>query len=192
MIRGSGYIQAAFDKEEIKKIQQSFEYIIRDKIFGDFDGIACRGTSGLVIAPMLSVMFDKKLLVVRKENDNSHSSSILEGHDDINRYIVVDDFTASGRTIESIYDGVTKGYIRWNKVQPFFAGCFFWTNDEKFMGKWLSQKEKIANSCEYRYNCVAHGRIYSQRADSERKRYRIDTFNGYNDNGTKRSGYEKY
>jgi hypothetical protein len=133
-IRGSGYIQKAFYNYDIKRIIQSFKESHHH--FGEFDGIICRGTSGLLIAPTLAYTFDKKLVVVRKHRSDSHAEALLEGHDDINKYIIVDDFICTGNTLEQIYDAVHMAANGGNNNQtnphwhagkiPEFIGCFFW------------------------------------------------------------------
>lgn len=44
-----------------------------------FDVVACTGTSGLLIGPAVAARLGKKLLVVRKPDDSSHSCTLLEG-----------------------------------------------------------------------------------------------------------------
>lgn len=79
-----------------------------------FDTIAFSGISGSAIAFILSHWLDIPLLCVRKRGENSHyhagGGRILEGNvRDVKKYIITDDFIASGATcnhiIESIRDG---------------------------------------------------------------------------------------
>ncbi len=123
---GSNYIKSAFNKPKLKHIVSSFAKAIEDKVFGEFDGIACIGTSGLTVAPILAYEFDKHLMVVRKENDNSHKESSIEAYDSVSKYIVVDDFVSSGRTLENITKGLIKGFKYHDKPAPIYLGAFFW------------------------------------------------------------------
>lgn len=68
------------------------------------DAIACRGTSGLLIAPSVADAFGLPLIVVRKPNDGSHSSSIIEAPNmpDSFNYVVIDDLISTGNTIKTI------------------------------------------------------------------------------------------
>lgn len=123
---GSNYIKSAFNKPKLNHIVQAFTKAIEDKVFGEFDGIACIGTSGLAVAPILAYQFDKHLMVVRKENDASHKESDIESHDSVTRYIIVDDFVSSGRTLENIIRGINKGFKYWDREVPTYIGGFFW------------------------------------------------------------------
>lgn len=64
-----------------------------------FGAIACRGVSGMVIAPALAIELKKDLIICRKED--AHSRSAIEGRMWSN-YIIVDDFIESGRTVIDI------------------------------------------------------------------------------------------
>lgn len=171
--RGSHYIQQAFSQEDRANIISSFGKCISDNVFGEFDGLVCRGTSGLLIAPLLAHLFDKKLMVVRKPNDNSHSEgTILEGDDNIQRFVIIDDFTCSGSTLNSILDGINKGKRQWfyDMYNPQYVGCYFWMHsDETF------NKEKIINSNNgygiYRRLC--ENKVFAQRHHAS---YQIDNF----------------
>jgi adenine/guanine phosphoribosyltransferase-like PRPP-binding protein len=67
-----------------------------------FDTIVVSGTSGLLIGPSVADKLDKKIIVVRKDNDNSHigSNFIIEGDISGKRYIIIDDVICSGNTVE--------------------------------------------------------------------------------------------
>jgi adenine/guanine phosphoribosyltransferase-like PRPP-binding protein len=71
-----------------------------------FDSIAFQGMSGALIAPVLAIALNKTMIMVRKEK--SHSYRFVEGDEGARTYIIVDDFTASGRTIKNIYKRVSK------------------------------------------------------------------------------------
>ena len=74
----------------------------------DFDTIACRGTSGLLIGPLLAVRMKKSLIIVRKETENSHSVQLVEGDANAHRYVIVDDVMTSGRTAHFIKSKVSE------------------------------------------------------------------------------------
>lgn len=169
-VRGSGYIGAAFDHKEVKKIIESFKECLKDKIWGDFDTIACLGTSGLVIAPILALKFKKKLLVVRKDKDNSHANGRLEGHDDSKKYIVIDDFVCSGSTLENIITTIEDNFHYWCQPTPTYVGCYFWTLGYRE----VSQKVKMPIS---RYRKLCENKVFAQRIDVYGlKKYGIDTY----------------
>jgi adenine/guanine phosphoribosyltransferase-like PRPP-binding protein len=76
-----------------------------------FDAIAFTGTSGAALAFILSHWMNVPLICVRKTNDGSHYPGymgLLEGFTGTKRYMIVDDFISSGRTIDKIRDEIAK------------------------------------------------------------------------------------
>ena len=73
----------------------------------EFDAIACRGLSGLLIAPQIAVRLEKSLIVVRKGED-CHSSNMVEGDSATLRYIIVDDLIATGSTVRAMHREIGK------------------------------------------------------------------------------------
>lgn len=67
----------------------------------EFDCIAFRGMSGTLVASPVTYLMDKYPLMVRKA-DGNHSSRVVEGPDNLSRYVIVDDFICSGNTIAVI------------------------------------------------------------------------------------------
>lgn len=63
-----------------------------------FDAIACRGVSGLLIAPIVAMRLNKTIIVVRK-GEKTHSCYAVEGDHAAKRYLILDDFIDSGNTI---------------------------------------------------------------------------------------------
>jgi adenine/guanine phosphoribosyltransferase-like PRPP-binding protein len=70
-----------------------------------FDTIACRGVSGLLIAPVVAMRLNKTLLVVRK-GENTHSTHAVEGDYGAKRYLILDDFIDGGSTVRAIVEGI--------------------------------------------------------------------------------------
>jgi hypothetical protein len=102
---GCGYLRVAVTMKNWKAVVANLVGMIRaSKI--DFDTIAFRGTSGALIAPAVAAKLRKNILMVRKQGDGSHSGCPLEGNGDIERYIIVDDFIATGATVEKILAAV--------------------------------------------------------------------------------------
>jgi orotate phosphoribosyltransferase len=62
-----------------------------------FDTLVGRGISGCMAAPIIARAMSKNFLIVRKENDGSHSGSAAEGSIG-SRWIFVDDCISSGNT----------------------------------------------------------------------------------------------
>lgn len=67
-----------------------------------FDAIAFSGQSGSLIAPIVAMLMGKSLIMVRKNGVRSHSSYKVEGDKNAKSYIIIDDLTNSGQTIEFI------------------------------------------------------------------------------------------
>lgn len=88
----------ALDYRSAQKILARAEKLL-SKI--KFDAIAYTGASGSLIAPALAFRMNRGLILVRKEK-NTHSGSKVEGHIDVERYIIVDDFVTSGKTVKRI------------------------------------------------------------------------------------------
>jgi adenine/guanine phosphoribosyltransferase-like PRPP-binding protein len=63
-----------------------------------FDAVAFRGMSGALIGPPVAVRMNKSMIMVRKDNDRSHSSHLVEGDRSVKRYIILDDFQSTGTT----------------------------------------------------------------------------------------------
>lgn len=67
--------------------------------------IVVTGKSGISLAFATLMLIDFPLVVVRKEEENAHGSSV-EGLDgvDVDKYLILDDFVASGATVRRVVD----------------------------------------------------------------------------------------
>lgn len=78
--------------------------------------VVVTGKSGLSVAYATLMLIDFPLVVVRKDGENSHGSAI-EGDDRTtfygNKYLILDDFVASGRTVQTIHHKMEM-YQRYN------------------------------------------------------------------------------
>jgi hypothetical protein len=82
-----------------------------------FDVVVATGLSGVIPAAIWCHHYDCRLVVVRKRNDDSHGV-IIEGdfhHDD--RWILLDDFVSSGRTIDRVISEL-RGWFAWRDEHP--------------------------------------------------------------------------
>jgi len=73
----------------------------------DFDTIAVSGVSGLLLGPILAYKMSKKLIVVRKNGDSSHSNYLIEGTCG-RKYVIIDDFMSTGATVSYIRQQIDK------------------------------------------------------------------------------------
>jgi adenine/guanine phosphoribosyltransferase-like PRPP-binding protein len=117
----------------------------------EFDAIACRGVSGLLIAPIVAMRLNKALIVVRKSTSDSHSCYLVEGDHGAKRYLILDDFIDSGdtvrATIERIYEANSEarcaGFIAYKRLAfKKYGGANF----EKEMNRaWWDQETTNIN-----------------------------------------------
>lgn len=99
--RDHGYGTWKFDGDGIKtrldRVLAGLERVLIDGL--QYDGVALIGTSGCWLGPLL-VMAGHKVVMIRKEGEQSHGS-ICEGPNEIEfkRLVLVDDLICSGETI---------------------------------------------------------------------------------------------
>ena len=104
-----------------------------------FDTIAFRGASGLLVGPSVALRLNKTMILVRKPEEKTlgecHSWNTCEGDRGARRYIIVDDFVCEGKTArrivadikewapEAVCLGVCQTYhIRWLNVEDHSLG----------------------------------------------------------------------
>jgi orotate phosphoribosyltransferase-like protein len=100
----ASWLEHSIQQEKLRVILPRARRILRKY---QFDSIAFRGVSGALTAPILAYMLRKNLLAVRKEPNEdgwSHSTGMVEGDANARRYIIVDDFVSSGKTIRKIFE----------------------------------------------------------------------------------------
>ncbi len=86
-----------------------------------FEAIAVTGNSGTVFGGALAFWMEKKLILVRKESDNTHSCYRVEGDCTISSWIFVDDRIVTGTT----FDRVTKA-LRLFAPQAKLVGSYLY------------------------------------------------------------------
>jgi adenine/guanine phosphoribosyltransferase-like PRPP-binding protein len=87
---------------EILKKPGEFARNAAERLHGvDFDVVVVSGTSGLLIGPSLAAALGKRLAIVRKSSDNSHSYHVVEGWIG-GRWLFVDDLIDSGSTVRRV------------------------------------------------------------------------------------------
>jgi adenine/guanine phosphoribosyltransferase-like PRPP-binding protein len=82
------------------------------KVFPDKDYVLwCRGSSGAIIAGILSYLLPNKTSInhIKKEGEYSHSNMVLVDNSLTN--IIVDDLIASGTTIDAILEKMIRSNI---------------------------------------------------------------------------------
>lgn len=101
-----------------------------------FDAIAVRGSSGAAIGFPVSAMTGIPLLFVRK-SETSHADQRVEGPEtDVDSYLIVDDFIATGSTVREIIkeiDTLTKiklGILSKDLGSPKCVGVYCYNTDD--------------------------------------------------------------
>lgn len=75
----------------------------------EFDTIVFRGFSGAIVGPIVALRMGKPWVLVRKNQDASHSCNRIEGSVG-SAYVIIDDFIERGTTIREIVGAVYELY----------------------------------------------------------------------------------
>lgn len=118
--RGSMYLADFTNPAKLKERIAMCVKALRPEL-DKFDAIAFTGMSGTLIAPPVAMELGKELLMVRKKAESSHSSFTVEGDYAARRFIIIDDFRASGRTERNILTAV-KEVAPQAKYMGFLSG----------------------------------------------------------------------
>lgn len=103
----SSYLSCIYDPKLFKKVVvKTVAAIKRIMLARGVDAIAFRGSSGAALAFIVGHKLGLSLLHVRK--DSSHSGLIVEGNVAAERIVIIDDFVASGDTINKIVSSLEK------------------------------------------------------------------------------------
>jgi adenine/guanine phosphoribosyltransferase-like PRPP-binding protein len=97
--------------EVVERIVQ--ELRVRRK---EFDSIAVRGVSGLIVGGPVSIALNLPLIVIRKPGEESHSSghTITNKKKPVEKVLFLDDFQATGDTERAVAEGlksITPGHL---------------------------------------------------------------------------------
>jgi orotate phosphoribosyltransferase-like protein len=101
----SSYLDALLDPGSLRKV------LIRAKkcvVNLSYDSVAFRGMSGTILGPSMALRLNKNMIMVRKKNAGSHSLKDVEGFSKSKKYIIVDDFIDSGKTVCEIITSIKK------------------------------------------------------------------------------------
>lgn len=112
----------------------------------EFDAIAVRGVSGLVVGPLLAHTLKKHLIVVRKpsEKADSHADQLIEGPttDTQIRYLIVDDFISNGSTVRKIVEEIAK----LDGGKHVYVDTYMWrTAADRWWDAWASKSRVWAH-----------------------------------------------
>lgn len=100
------HLKEFIQPREAKKIVAKCVRLLKNSGL-EFTTIAFRGLSGALIAPAIALAMDKTLLAVRKQKTD-HGSYPVEGDRNANGYVIVDDFIATGNTVDTIMEKIAE------------------------------------------------------------------------------------
>lgn len=103
MLIKSAYLKDIFCPSRLfKTYARTLNAAIVLKRYLKYDTIAFSGLSGASIAFPLSVAMGIPLVCIRKRTDMTHSNRLVEGQVDVRKYLIVDDFVDTGKTVKNI------------------------------------------------------------------------------------------
>lgn len=97
----ASYLTHIFNHKKQNKVISNIRNLIKEKQL-EFDGFIVTGISGVAMGAMVARSLKKDLVIIRKDNDNSHSSYKVENFKHGNSYIFLDDLIASGNTYRKV------------------------------------------------------------------------------------------
>lgn len=147
----SGYMNRAHRPKEIAEVARLLLKHHPEKL--KFDTLVGTGLSGAIVVPPLARSLRKKFLLIRKDNDSSHSSYPAEGVLG-RRWLFVDDFVSSGTTFHKVITGVEKcvkdvGKWRDPGFTSELVGVFQYSDGFDTNASLTSAKVVPSNSYEY-------------------------------------------
>lgn len=96
-----------FPKDRKKIIDKAVKKLRKVK----FDTIAVSGFSGAILGSIVAHRLRKKLTLIRKPDDDSHSTTKIEGNTWDCKYIILDDLISSGKTYHRIRDAMCESEL---------------------------------------------------------------------------------
>lgn len=111
----------------------------------EYDTMIGRGTSGLLVIPLLARALNKHFAIVRKPNDASHKETDIEGTIG-DRWIFVDDFVSSGSTRDRVREAVNLEQNRSQGKSWEFSTTYMGTYEYHFT-RFLHAEETISCNC---------------------------------------------
>lgn len=99
------YLYPYLQGKNLKKIvQDSIDLLDHRKV--RFDTVAVRGASGLLVGAPLAAATQSNVIIVRKDEERTHSDTKIENWGRNQQILLVDDFIESGNTIDQMYETI--------------------------------------------------------------------------------------
>ena len=136
MILGNGYA-TGYTKERVEK-RAAFAAVAIAELRSQTGStsVVVHGNSGVScgFAALMASAEDFNLVLLRKDNDNSHGSPI-EGPDGhrLDKYLILDDFVSSGATMNRIRDKINTlhAQVPWSSPRPECVGIVLYGHHNK-------------------------------------------------------------
>ena len=132
----AGYLKHAFDPKLTRRVALETCKVMQ---YVDADIVVVRGLSGSLIASAMSTLFGIPFAVVRKPGETSHSLAAIEIAGDWPRYdnwIIVDDFIATGHTVEEIGRAVKERKNDFGEIQGRCVGIVLYGSRRRKYENW--------------------------------------------------------
>lgn len=127
----------------------------RDALKGiSYDSLVGTGLSGALVVPLLGRALDKHWMIVRKDEDGSHSHRKGEGSLGA-RWVFVDDLIDSGRTAKRIQREVSKiceqakhetSHVGSYLYNPMGGGDQYWFPAGKYPARWKNTPAELLDN----------------------------------------------
>ena len=126
------YLGKVYGKEFLSLVPQVVKKLRAIKRKHPFDAIAFTGSSGAALAYPLSYLMKIPLIHVRKADDSHYSGGLIEGTISSKRYVIIDDFIESGKTVKRIIKNINKE-LKKSGAKPA-AICLYseWSSKNQF------------------------------------------------------------
>jgi orotate phosphoribosyltransferase len=135
----SSYLPEICSGVKLKKIVAKLSQHILDSGIV-FQAIAVRGFSSSFVSAPIAAELKKNLIIVRKSSKGHHSNTRVEGYQSPKskrlKYIIVDDFISTGKTIATIIKDVHEIWDR----KAICTGVFLYRECESYCRKdWVDE-----------------------------------------------------
>ena len=122
-INESGYAAMMYDalrlRETAAKLAQYLPELMQQT---GATAVAVTGKSGIALAFATLMLLDFPLIVVRKRGENSHGAPIEGTPGSVQRYLILDDFVASGDTVARIIGELEQYAEMRDELEPKCVG----------------------------------------------------------------------
>jgi adenine/guanine phosphoribosyltransferase-like PRPP-binding protein len=105
----SDYLEKVFHPKKHKQIVDTACDLIKQHA-NDAEYIVMTGLSGMLVGAPVAMILGKQMVVVRKTRDSKHSATTVENipTSGTMKYVILDDFICSGKTLETIQKKLKK------------------------------------------------------------------------------------